>query len=259
MTGTVFDIKEFAVHDGAGIRTTVFLKGCPLRCVWCHNPEGLSPKRELYVKKNNCMECGLCSRGCDHEECKPFGRCLHICPRDLVSVAGREWEAKELADKLLTHKDFFESVGGGVTLSGGEPLLQSDFCVELLGYLGGKIHTAIETSGYASADDFRRVTELCDFVYMDIKIADPEKHKKYTGVDNAIILDNAAYLKSSGKPHVFRTPLIPNITDTEKNLAAIAEIVGDSPWEKLPYNSLAGAKYANVGRKFALENFADGE
>ena len=259
MIGIVFDIKEFAVHDGEGIRTTVFLKGCPLRCAWCHNPEGLSHKPELYVKKSNCLGCGRCGEPCDHEECKAYGRCLYICPKDLVSVAGKEWRAEELAQKLLAHKDFFESVGGGVTLSGGEPLLQSDFCVELLGYLKGKIHTAIETSGYASAEDFARVIELCDFVFMDIKLADSEAHRRYTGVDNRLILENAEYLKKSGIPHTFRTPMIPDITDTEENLSAIGRIVGESTWEKLPYNALAGAKYSNVGREFALKRSADRE
>lgn len=252
MTGLIFDIKEFAVHDGEGIRTTVFFKGCPLRCVWCHNPEGLSPKKELYQKFNGCLGCGLCRIPCDHEECKVVGRCLHICPKNLVSVAGVEWDAKALADKLLTHKAFFDTMGGGITLSGGEPLLQADFCVELLTLLKGQVHTAIETSGYARAEDFKRVISLCDFVYMDIKLSDAEQHKKYTGVDNLQILQNAEYLKNSGIPHTFRTPMIPDITDTEENLNGIEKIVGDSKWEKLPYNTLAGAKYASVGRGFLL-------
>jgi len=252
MTGRVFDIKEFAVHDGEGIRTTVFLKGCPLRCVWCHNPEGLSRERELYVKRAACTDCGLCRRGCDHEECKGLGRCLHICPKNLVSAVGREWEARELAEHLLKHAEFFAAVGGGITLSGGEPLLQSDFCAELLELLRGRIHTAIETSGYAREEDFLRVISLCDHVFMDIKLADARTHRKYTGVDNALILQNAERLKSSGISHTFRTPLIPDITDTEENLSEIAKIVGDSKWEKLSYNTLAGAKYANVGREFSL-------
>jgi pyruvate formate lyase activating enzyme len=253
MSGLIFDIKEFAVHDGSGIRTTVFLKGCPLRCVWCHNPEGLSPKKELYISQNNCTGCGLCRRECSHEDCKPFGRCLHICPQDLVRVAGEEWEAQSLAQKLLRHEQLFKSTGGGVTVSGGEPLLQADFCAHLLGLLKGRIHTAIETSGYASEDDFKRVAELCDFVFMDIKLADPKAHKTYTGVDNTLILKNAEWLKNSGKAHAFRTPLIPGITDTEENLKAIGQIVGESTWERLPYNELAPVKYKNVGREYDPE------
>ena len=250
MKGLVFDIKEFAVHDGSGIRTTVFMKGCPLRCVWCHNPEGLSPKKELYVSQTNCIHCGLCKRQCNHEECRGLDRCLHICPQDLVRVAGEEWEAEALAHKLLKHEGLFNTTGGGVTLSGGEPLLQAEFCRELLKILKGRIHTAIETSGYASSEDFKSVAELCDSIFMDIKLVDPEEHKKYTGVDNKKILENVEWLKNSGKPHVFRTPLIPNITDTPENLYAISEIVGESPWEKLPYNELAPVKYKNVGREY---------
>lgn len=254
MNGLIFDIKEFAVHDGEGIRTTVFMKGCPLRCIWCHNPEGLAPERELYLKQNGCLSCGLCRVPCSHPECQGLGRCLHICPKNLVSAAGEEWKPEELAQKLLRHKNFFNSMGGGVTLSGGEPLLQTDFCVALLSLLKGQVHTAIETSGYVKSERFQKVVTLCDFVYMDIKLADSEQHKKYTGVDNTIILENAAWLKQSGIRHCFRTPLIPDITDTEENLNAIQEIVGDSPWEKLAYNPLAGAKYASVGRTFALKN-----
>ena len=250
MTGTVFDVKEFAVHDGSGIRTTVFLKGCPLRCVWCHNPEGLSAKSELYVSQSNCTDCGLCRRGCTHEDCKPYGRCLHICPQDLVRVSGVEWQAEELAKKLLRHEKLFSSTGGGVTLSGGEPLMQADFCAELLTLLKGRVHTAIETSGFAAHEDFKRICSLCDFVFMDIKLADAISHKKYTGVDNEKILKNALWLQSSGIEHTFRTPMIPGITDTEENLDAIEQIVKSSAWEKLPYNELAPVKYKNVGREY---------
>lgn len=250
MRGTVFDIKEFSLNDGEGIRTTVFMKGCPLSCVWCHNPEGISAARELYVKKGNCTGCGLCKKPCGHEECKPFGRCLHICPRDLVSIVGAEWEAEDLAKKLLLQADFLKSVGGGVTFSGGEPLLQHEFVAEVLGLLEGKLHRAIETSGYADGAVFEKIISKCDFVYMDLKLFDSEEHKKYCGVGNEKILKNAERLKNSGVPYIFRVPLIPNITDTEENQRAIAEFVGDSRVELLPYNRLAPAKYKNAGREF---------
>ena len=250
MKGLIFDIKEFALHDGGGIRDTVFFKGCPLRCVWCHNPEGLEPQKELYLKKARCTGCGLCQSPCEHPDCAPFGRCLHVCPQNLVSVAGEEWESEELASRLLRHKSVFDSTGGGVTLSGGEPLLQATFCEELLSHLHGKIHTAIETCGYASAEKFDRVIDLCDLVMMDIKIANAERHKEFTGVDNAPILANVKRLQASEKKHLFRVPLIPSITDTEENLAAIAEIAGESPVELLPYNTMAAAKYPNVGKAF---------
>lgn len=250
MEGLVFDIKEFAIHDGTGIRTTVFLKGCPLRCIWCHNPEGLLAKRELSIKKNGCLQCGLCLGKCNHPDCQGLGRCLHICPKNLISVAGTVWDSEALARKLLLRKAFYELYGGGITLSGGEPLLQADFCTDLLGLLKGKIHLTVETSGYADAADFQRVAELCDMVIMDLKLADTDQHLEFTGVHNDKIIANALWLKESGKKHLFRIPLIPGITDSEENLSAISKIAGDSPVELLPYNKLAPAKYSSVGRKF---------
>ena len=251
MKGLIFDVKEFALNDGEGIRTTVFLKGCPLRCIWCHNPEGLSAKKELSVKQSRCSSCGLCKQKCDHEECRPFGRCLHICPQNLVSVCGNEWESSLLADMLLQKESFFKLVGGGVTLSGGEPLLQADFCVELLSLLRPKIHCALETSGYSSSETFEGLISQCDFVYMDLKLADATKHREFTGVDNKDILKNAELLKKSDVPHKFRIPLIPGITDTRENLEALSEIIGNDSVELLSYNNLAGAKYPNVGRTFS--------
>ncbi len=257
MLGTIFDIKEFALGDGDGIRTTVFLKGCPLRCIWCHNPEGLCPTPELYVKQNACTGCGLCRVPCSHEDCKPYGRCLHVCPSDLVSVCGRLIDHRELLQKLLAEADTLKQLGGGITLSGGEPLLQKDFVLLLMRELRGKIHLAIETSGYADEETFREAISLADLVIMDIKIADPTMHKLYTGVDNAVILKNASILKEIGVNHIFRTPLIPGITDTEENLRAISAIVGEDKIELLPYNRLAPAKYKSVGRTFTDKINAD--
>jgi pyruvate formate lyase activating enzyme len=253
MKGLLFDIKEFALHDGGGIRDTVFFKGCPLRCIWCHNPEGLSHTPELVENPARCTRCGLCRRPCSHPECAPFGRCLHICPQNLLRVAGKEWDSAALAAHLLRHKPFFDQTGGGVTLSGGEPLMQADFCAELIAHLGGKTHIALETSGFATREAFDKVISGCDLVMMDLKIADPARHKALTGVDNAPILANARALKESGKPHLFRTPLIPSLTDTEENLRAIAAIAGDSPVELLPYNSMAPAKYPSVRRSYTAE------
>lgn len=251
MKGVIFDIKEFALNDGDGIRTTVFFKGCPLRCIWCHNPEGLSPHRELFVKTNGCKNCGLCRRPCNHPECKDIGRCVHICPNDLISIAGTEWESGKLAEKLLKQSNTLNLLGGGITLSGGEPLLQHEFCRELLKELKGKVHISMETSGYAESDVFCRVIDLCDFVFMDLKLFDSDLHKRYTGVNNDRILKNAEMLKKSGIPHTFRIPLIPGITDTNENLMALADVVGYSHVELLPYNKLAPAKYKSVNREFS--------
>ena len=248
MKATIFDIKEFSVRDGDGIRTTVFFKGCPLRCIWCHNPEGLSPNVELYELRDGCTSCNLCRVPCNHPDCKRFGRCLYVCPKNLLRPVGKEYGVEELSQKLLVQKPFFDAMGGGITLSGGEPLLQADFCVSLLQELKGKLHTTIETSGYASEKDFWRVISFCDFVIMDLKLMDDAEHKKYTGVSNAQILANAKRLMESDIPHMFRTPLIPGITDTRENLMAISEFIGNDRIELLPYNELAPAKYAAVHR-----------
>ena len=253
MDGTIFDIKEFAVHDGDGVRTTVFMKGCPLRCAWCHNPEGLSPSPELYIKHSRCLKCGLCLRGCNHPDCKPYSRCLHVCPSDLVSVVGKSYSASALARILLEKSDALNALGGGVTISGGEPLMQPQFVRELLSMLKGKLNRCIETSGYATNSVFRSVAKECDKIIMDIKIVDKNMHKMYTQVDNTRIIENLKWLKSSGIPHIFRTPLIPGITDTPENLSAISELIGNDEIELLPYNTLAAAKYESVGRSFTFE------
>ena len=242
MTGMVFDIREMTVHDGEGVRLTVFMKGCLLRCEWCHNPEGLYSKQQILYKKVKCMDCGLCKRSCMHEECQPFGRCLHVCPNDCLSLCGEEYTSERLAKKIMAYKPIFDACGGGVTFSGGEPLMQWDFLSQTIDKLDG-IHTAIETSGYASEGIFKEMLAKIDFVYMDIKLFDSELHKKYTGVDNAIIKNNFHILQASGTPYCIRTPLIKGSTDTEENLQAIKRFIGDSPWEKLPENALAKSKY----------------
>ena len=258
MIGTVFDIKEMTVHDGPGSRVTVFLKGCPLRCIWCHNPEGLSAKPELMVKHAGCLKCGLCKKGCSHPECQPFGRCLHSCPKGLVTLSGTEYTPEQLADRLSAYEGFLNSVGGGVTFSGGEPLMQADFVIETAKLLPN-IHKALQTSGYAESETFKKVISVMDYCLFDIKIADSEEHKKYTGVENEKILNNYKILVESGLPHVVRIPLIPGITDTPENLKAISEIVGDDRVEIMRYNHLAGAKYSMVGREFTLPDLKSNE
>lgn len=249
MTGTVFDIKELAVHDGPGLRTTVFFKGCPLRCRWCHNPEGFIAAPQLMVKEARCRHCGLCRRPCTHPECQPFGRCLHICPENCLSVAGRTVTDDELAGELHASAARLGDLFGGFTFSGGEPLAQSEFLLALAARLK-PYHLAVETSGYAAPAVFDAVCAAVDLVIMDVKLADPAAHRQYTGVDNAPILRNLAALQASGKPHLLRTPLISGITDTPENLAAIEALTAGSPWERLPENSMAGAKWQMLGMAF---------
>ena len=230
MNGVIFDIKEMAVHDGPGIRTTVFFKGCPLRCLWCHNPEGLTSKPQLMYKES---------------------RCLHACPDNLLSVTGRAVSAEKLAVELKKSAEPLGDNFGGFTFSGGEPLMQPEFLLSLTEELKG-FNLCIETSGYAQLDIFTSVIEKLDFIIMDIKLANTETHKKYTGVGNETILANFEALKKSGRPYLIRTPLIPNITDTKENLSAIKEIIGGSDWEQLPYNTMAGAKYKMLGMEYSL-------
>ena len=214
--GVIFDIKEFAVHDGPGVRTTVFLKGCPLRCTWCHNPEGISPQPQTM-------------RGATGER-----------------IAGREFAPHELARILNRQAAALRACEGGVTFSGGEPLMQAEFVAET-----DNLHVTLDTSGYAGERALRSVLARTDLVYFDIKLIDPAAHRRYTGVDNAPILHNLRILAGSGVPFVIRVPLVPGVTDTDENLAAIAQTVRGLPGmqrvDLLPYNQAAGGKYAAAG------------
>lgn len=254
--GIIFDIKQFAVYDGPGIRTTIFFKGCPLKCMWCHNPEGISFEPQLMVSTNNCLNCGMCRKACPHkdEECVACGECVLACPNGLRRIAGTRWKAEDLASKLLKDADYLKAQGGGVTFSGGEPTAQPDFLLELLDRLNG-VHRAIETSGYCSSMTFSEIVNNTDYVMMDLKIMDPEKHLKYTGVRNALILDNLEILKASGKPFRIRIPVIPGVNDSEENFIETANALkGCSSLELvelLPYHVTAGAKYEMIGKKYA--------
>lgn len=219
-SGIIFSIEEFAINDGPGIRTTVFLKGCPLRCAWCHNPEGWSPHPQWMEKKGRKEICGC------------------------------EISAEELADKLLRDKELYCESGGGVTFTGGEPLAQATFLCDVMRRLPD-LHKAVETSGFAPEETFQEVLSLADLILLDIKLADPELHIRYTGQDNAVILKNLQILKDSGKPFIVRIPLIPGVNDSLENMEATAALLegaeGLQRVELLPYHKTAGAKYPMVG------------
>ncbi len=222
-TGVVFDIKEFAVHDGPGIRTTVFMKGCPLSCTWCHNPEGQSRQPQTI-------------RGLAGER-----------------IAGKEYSAEALATFLNGQAAILRSAEGGITFSGGEPLLQAEFVAEVIDRLE-HLHVLLDTSGYATESNFRLLLNRSDLVYFDLKLIDPEAHRHYTGCDNQPILANLKRMSEAGKPFVIRVPLVPGVTDTDENLEAIARTISGLPGlqraDLLSYNKAAGSKYRFAGMVF---------
>ena len=225
-SGTLFSIEEFAVNDGPGIRTTVFLKGCPLRCAWCHNPEGWRAEPQPLTKQGRTETCGYAI------------------------------DADALVAKLRRDEDIFRDSGGGVTFTGGEPLVQADFLCEVLDKLTG-IHKAVETSGYASEQTFKRVLERVDYVLFDVKLVDSDEHKRWTGVGNELIKANLKTLCESGKEFVVRVPLIPGVNDTRENMEATAELLvgakGLQRVELLRYHKTAGAKYPMIGLEYQPE------
>lgn len=257
MTGTVFDVKEFAVYDGPGARTTVFMKGCPLRCQWCHNPEGLSPEPQLTVSPARCTHCGECLRHCPHpDHCTACGECTAHCRLGLRRIAGTRMEAAALAKRLLKGRALFEQTGGGVTFSGGEPLMQWPFVREVISLLPG-VHCAVETSGFVPDEVFSQAMETFDLIMMDIKLTDPARHRHFTGVDNALILRHADRLCAGNTPFIIRLPLIPGVNDDPAHFEAVASrLVGARALQRvefLPYHKTAGAKYSLVGMQYSPE------
>lgn len=251
----VFSIEEFSLFDGDGIRTTVFLKGCPLRCEWCHNPEGQTLLNEVLRSPNGCRGCGECEK---HAEASPTGliytqKSIERCPEGLLRRCAVEYTPDKLVEKLSKNLDVLNAAGGGVTFSGGEPTLNADFLLECLTLLCGKTHRAVQTCGYCSSEIFDNIIANAELILFDIKLVSSELHKHYTGVDNEIILENFRTLAKSKTPFLVRIPLIPTVTDTEENITAIAKLLrecGVSYAELLPYNKAAGAKYALVSRKY---------
>jgi len=253
MQGTVFSIEEFSVYDGPGIRTTVFLKGCPLRCTWCHNPEGQRAQNEILRSPNGCAHCGKCMETAVREDgaVRFSEESIRACPQHLLRWAGETYDSEALCQKLLKNREML--VGGGVTFSGGEPLMQSEFLFECLSLLKGKLHTAIQTSGFCRSDIFARALALSDYFLYDLKLMDDEAHRRFTGVSNELILENFHALCGSGKAFTVRIPLIPGVTDTEANLLAIADLLnrnGVDSVELLPYNKMAGGKYKMLLREY---------
>lgn len=253
----VFSIEEFSVFDGPGIRTTVFLKGCPLRCEWCHNPEGQSFSNSIIRSDNGCLGCGECLRRGEKVDGKVVRfteSSIANCPQNLLRYCAQKYTADELCAHLSKNFSILNASGGGLTFSGGEPLSNNEFLLECLSLTRGKVNRAVQTCGFASPEVFNRVLGECDYMLFDIKLASDEAHKQYTGVSNLPILKNLDTLARSGKAFVIRSPMIPGVTDTEENIRGIAEILVKSNIkyiELLPYNKLAGAKYPLESREYS--------
>lgn len=274
-TGTIFDIKKFSIHDGPGIRTTVFLKGCPLSCWWCHNPESQSPHPEIQYFENRCILCGDCANACENdaihfegearvweqENCQLCGDCAEACATEAVQLIGYTTSVAEVMAEVEKDTLYYDQSGGGVTFSGGEPLQQVNFLTALLEKCKEhEIHTAVDTSGFAAWRHFEQTLPFTDLFLYDLKLMNEEKHRLYTGVSNRLILENLQNLTEAGANIRVRIPLIPSINDDEMNLeATIAFLTSLERIQKvdlLPYHSIATDKYHRMAHEYALGGIA---
>lgn len=277
--GTVFKIRRFSVHDGPGIRTSVFLKGCPLNCIWCHSPEGISPEIGIWYDKSLCIACGECVKACprnalelvtgtepfiqiNHILCNLTGNCINMCPTGAMQFTGSEIMISDIMNEIEKDILYYKKSGGGVTLTGGEPLYQPEFSIEILkGCKKKNIHTAIETCLFCEKDTIAEIADYVDLFIVDMKINDNLEHTYYTGKPNIIIRENFRYIAVQGKEIIVRTPLVDEITNTQENLAAIAgfvhEIRSDIPIENIDFNPLAENNYKKLGIPFLLKNSPD--
>ena len=267
-SGLIFDLKKYAIHDGPGIRTTVFFKGCPLRCAWCHNPEGQGTRSEIMLKAGRCLPgCNACLKACapkairrrrgtlevNRLECDGCGRCVDACPSQAVELAGRRVEAAEVVDQVFRDRVFHEGSGGGVTFSGGEPLVQPDFLEVLLEECRRReAHTAVDTCGYVAPAVMERFAGRADLFLFDFKVMDDERHKRWTGVSNRVILENLRTLSRSRSKIVIRIPLVAGVNDDLDNIRRTAEFVRSlgtiGRFSLLPYHAMARDKYRRLDR-----------
>ncbi len=254
MKAMITEIKRFAVHDGDGIRTTVFFKGCNLNCAWCHNPETISKNKQLAFYEHKCSGCGKCRNACRYssEICDLCGKCTEVCPLSARKIYGTEMTAEEILEIILRDKAFYETSGGGVTFSGGECMLQADFLAGLLKKCKeNSIHTAVDTAGNVPRESFIKVLPYTDIFLYDIKTADPALHKKYTGSGNRLILENLKFLSDSGAKITVRVPVIGGVNDSESEIKSIAEILKPLnifKTELLPYHDMYISKNRAVNR-----------
>lgn len=272
MKGLIFDTKKYAIHDGPGIRTTVFFKGCPLSCRWCHNPEGLTSARQGVYRKDLCIGCGQCVEVCpqgalsltpegvvtDPTLCIRCGTCAERCPAEAREWIGREVTPEEVLAEIEKDRAFYDESGGGVTFSGGEPLMQPDFLLALLGACGKiDIHRTVDTTGHADPALLLRVAGETDLFLYDLKLMSPEKHRMYTGITNHLILENLEALSRHGAKIRVRAPMIPGINMDDENIDAMGSFVSRLPSipeiHLLPFHNAARDKYRKLGLTYELE------
>lgn len=294
--GVIFNIQRFSVHDGPGIRTTVFFKGCPLDCWWCHNPEGKSSGRDLMFWRTRCVGCGKCVSICpaqalgfvdgedrplcsddralpgevrrrypmlDRSLCLLCGQCVAACPARARELAGMSVTSEDVMRQILRDRPFYDQSDGGVTFSGGEPVAQPDFLLELLARCADEgIHTAVDTSGYAPWETMERVAQRAGMFLYDLKIMDDERHVLYTGVSNSVILDNLRRLAALGARVIARIPLIPGINDDDQNIEMSGRFLRDtgiSQVHVLPYHAIAIEKYNRLSQPYRLAHLPEPE
>lgn len=270
-TGTIFNIQRFCIHDGPGIRTTVFFKGCPLSCIWCHNPESKKSRVQLSYNDRLCISCRACETVCEHhvhdfssgkhqvhyENCSACGACTNACTALALELMGYTVSVREVMDVLVKDNDYYETSGGGITLSGGEPLFQPDFCLELLkACKAAGLHTCIETSGFASAKILEQIIPYTDRFLFDFKLGNSKLHQKYTSVPNEPILRNLELLERSGAVVALRCPIIPEINDNEAHFRRIAEyskLACIQSVELMAYHSMGMGKATKIGADYQLD------
>lgn len=274
----IFDIQKFSVHDGPGIRTTVFFKGCPLKCLWCSNPESQSSKPQLMYFEDRCTHCYQCIEACplqaiskdddgrlkhDRQACNACGDCIEECLTDAIAISGREMTVEEICRTVEKDMSYYRTSGGGVTVSGGEPLSQPEALLELLSKLREMgIHTCLDTCGFADWDILEKAIQHVDLVLMDIKHMDTKIHKKLTGVNNEQILENTKKIAALGVPVIIRVPLIPGLNDSNENISQLGQFMQkcDLPRvDLLPYHRFSLSKHKALGNSYMLEDLSNPE